>query len=87
MSICLKVGETRYLFFNNALLSYCVEPINILSDLRRCNRYAVRVIRYMSADPQSEPYFNRCVFLGTLKRCRAFCIKKFETKGGDKHGF
>lgn len=83
MSTCLKLGETRYLFLNDAFYSYCVEPFNV----EPLNVYAVRLIRYMNANPDSELCFNRCVFFGTLKQCRAYCIEKFETKGGDKHGF
>ena len=88
MSTCLKLGETRHLFLNDAFYSYCVEPFNVLPEQRRrCRRYAVRLIRYMNANPDSESCFNRCVFFGTLKQCRAYCIEKFETKGGDEHGF
>lgn len=86
MSTCLKIGETRYLFLNDVLHSYCVEPFNVLPGQRHC-RYAVRLIRYMNANLDSEPCFNRCVFSGTLKQCRVYCIEKFETKGGDGHGF
>lgn len=86
MSTCLKIGETRYLFLNDAFYSYCVEPFNVLPEQRH-RRYAVRLIRYMNANPDSESCFNRCVFSGTLKQCRVYCIEKFETKGGEKNGF
>lgn len=87
MSTCLRLGETRFFVFNDALHSYCVEPPpNVLSEQRH-RRYAVRLIRYMNADPEAESCFDRYVFSGTLKQCRAYCIERFETKGGDKHGF
>lgn len=86
MSTCLKLGETRYLSLNDVFFSYCVEPFYAVPE-RRYRRYAVRLIRYMNANPDSELCFNRYIFAGTLKQCRAYCIEKFETKGGDKHGF
>lgn len=86
MPTCLRLGETRYLFFNGVFHSYCVEPFDILPEQRRY-RYVVRPIRCMNANPDSEFCFNRCVFSGTLKQCRSYCIEKFEIKGGEKHGF
>lgn len=79
MSTCLKLGEARYLFFNDALYSYSVEPFDVLSD-QQCRQYAVRLIRYMSTNLDSEICFNLCVFFGTLKECREYCIEKFEKK-------
>lgn len=86
MSTCLKLGETRYLFLNDVLYSYCVELFNVLPEQRH-RRYAVRLIRYMNANPESESCFNRCVFFGTLKQCRVYCIEKIETERGDINGF
>lgn len=74
MATCQKLGEIRNYLNSSLSFGYYIERVPCSSGI-----YCVKLIDLCDALKTFAGCFD-CVFRGTLKECRRYCIDKFERR-------